>query len=64
MHYGVYRYNGKQFTLFDEKQGFTNNCVQSIFEDSNGNMWFGFSGGLFRFNGMEFRNIRKNDPSF
>ena len=59
---GAYRYDGKEFTLFDktDKSFWTRHFgVQSILEDRNGTMWFGFSGGLFRFNGRSFVNVTK-----
>ncbi|MBK7940139.1 MAG: hypothetical protein IPJ82_25020 [Lewinellaceae bacterium] len=36
--------------------------VQAILEDKNGTLWFGFSGGLFRFNGTSFFNITQDGP--
>lgn len=60
---GAYRFDGKEFTLFDKTdRGFwtRNFGVQSIMEDRNGTMWFGFSGGLFRFNGRSFVNVTKD----
>ena len=62
---GAYRYDGKDFTLFSEtdKQHWTRNFgVQDILESRNGTLWFGFSGGLFRFNGTSFFNITKGGP--
>ncbi|MBL4653658.1 MAG: hypothetical protein JKY53_12470 [Flavobacteriales bacterium] len=62
---GVYRYDGEKFTLFNE----TNRMdltwsfgVQSILEDRNGTLWFGFSGGLFRFNGSAIINVTQAGP--
>ena len=60
MHYGVFKYNGKHFINYKESQGFTNNCIQSILEAKDGTMWIGFSGGLFKFDGMQFINIPKD----
>jgi ligand-binding sensor domain-containing protein len=60
---GAYRYDGVEFTLFDktDKKFWTRHFgLQSILEDRNGTMWFGFSGGLFRFNGKSFENVTKN----
>jgi ligand-binding sensor domain-containing protein len=36
--------------------------IQSILEDRNGMLWFGFSGGLFRFNGTAITNVYKAGP--
>ncbi|WP_020535972.1 ligand-binding sensor domain-containing protein [Lewinella cohaerens] len=65
MHYGAFRYDGKTFTNFKERYGavgFTNNCIQSILEDKAGQLWFGFSGGLFRLEGSYFVNVTKEGP--
>lgn len=62
---GAYRFDGTSFTLFHEtdKKYWTRNFgVQSIWEDRNGTLWFGFSGGLFRFNGKSFFNVGENGP--
>jgi ligand-binding sensor domain-containing protein len=37
-------------------------AVQGIQEDKNGTLWLGFSGGLFRFDGKEIKNVTKNGP--
>lgn len=64
--FGVYRYSNNTFTLFNK----TNRpdlipkfYVQSFLEDSKGNLWFGFSGGLFRFDGSSFVNVTQGDLS-
>ncbi len=62
---GAYRYDGRNFTLFnqtDREYSVRNFGVQSILEASNGTLWFGFSGGLFRFNGHSFFNVTKDGP--
>jgi ligand-binding sensor domain-containing protein len=62
---GAYRFDGRTFTLFDEtdRPHFTRFFgLQSIFEASNGTLWFGFSGGLFRFNGHSFFNVSEDGP--
>ncbi len=67
---GAYRYTPPSllrtdrlpFTLFDETErpDLTQNFgVQAVLEDSKGTLWFGFSGGLFRFNGTLFENISR-----
>src|SRR5688500_14800353 len=42
---GVYRYDGKTFTNFTEKDGLSNNAVFTILEDSAGKLWFGTADG-------------------
>ena len=62
---GVYRYDGENFTLFNETdrkdliKGFG---VQATLEDRNGTLWLGFSGGLFRFDGSSFINVTQDGP--
>jgi ligand-binding sensor domain-containing protein len=70
---GAYRYDpstalrsdGSAFTLFDRTERpelIQNFGVQSILEDRKGTLWFGFSGGLFRFNGTLFENVTRGGP--
>lgn len=62
---GAYRYDGTTFTLFDktDKPHWTRHFgVQDILEDRDGTLWFGFSGGLFRFDGKSFFNVAKDGP--
>jgi ligand-binding sensor domain-containing protein len=62
---GAYRYDGNSFTLFDQtdKPYWTRYFgVQSMLEDRRGQLWLGFSGGLFRFNGKSFSNVGKDGP--
>ncbi len=63
---GVYRYDGKGFTLFSKTDradlmtyGYG---IQSILEDKKGNVWFGLSGGLFRLHGDSIINVSRNGP--
>lgn len=70
---GAYRYTPPSlhrtdrmpFTLFDEtkRSDLTKNFgIQAVLEDSKGTLWFGFSGGLFRFNGTLFENVTRGGP--
>ncbi len=62
---GAYRFDGKTFTLFDQtdRPDLTKNFgMQSFVEDRHGTQWFGFSGGLFRFNGSMFVNVTRGGP--
>lgn len=59
---GAYRYDGKTFTLFDQtdRPDLTKYfAIQAFVEDRNRTLWFGFSGGLFRFNGSSFVNVTR-----
>ena len=46
---GVYRYDGKTFTHFTEKDGLFDNIVYSILEDKSGNIWIGTKTGLSKY---------------
>jgi ligand-binding sensor domain-containing protein len=50
-------FDGKAFKTFKETKGLTKNHVQSIWQDKRGNLWLGFSGGLFRVKGDSVENI-------
>lgn len=53
--------NPKAFTVFTSADGFTC-CVQSMFQDKSGNMWFGTGQGLYRFDGKRFYQVKQNGP--
>ena len=62
---GAYTYDGKTFTLFDktDRPDLTKYFgIQAFVEDRHGTLWFGFSGGLFRFNGSSFVNVTQGGP--
>lgn len=62
---GAYRYDGTGFTLFNETDRpdrVQNFAIQAFLEDRQGTKWFGFSGGLFRFNGSTFVNVTRGGP--
>ncbi len=62
---GVYRYDGRKFTLFNgtDRMDLTwSLSTQSILEDRNGRLWFGFSGGLFRFKDSSIINVTQEGP--
>ena len=70
---GAYRFDasttlstgGTTFTLFDktDRPDLTKYfAIQAFVEDSHGTLWFGFSGGLFRFNGSSFVNVTRGGP--
>lgn len=62
---GAYRFDGKSFTLFDttDRPDLTKYfAIQAFMEDRHGTLWFGFSGGLFRFNGSSFVNVMRGGP--
>jgi hypothetical protein len=45
------------FTVFTLADGL-NCCVQSMFQDKSGTMWWGT--GLYRFDGKRFYQVKKN----
>jgi ligand-binding sensor domain-containing protein len=53
--------NTKAFTVFTPDDGL-NCCVQSMFQDESGNMWWGAGSGLFRFDGKRFYQVKQTGP--
>jgi ligand-binding sensor domain-containing protein len=53
--------NPKAFTVFTSANGL-NCCVQSMYQDKSGNMWWGAGSGLFRFDGKQFYQVKQNGP--
>ncbi|ESU18883.1 two component regulator propeller domain-containing protein [Flavobacterium cauense R2A-7] len=51
----------KPFTIFTEKDGI-NCCVQSMYQDRSGNMWWGAGSGLYRFDGERFYQVKQKGP--
>lgn len=49
------------FRVFTSADGFTC-CVQTMFQDRSGNMWWGTGQGLYRFNGSRFYQVKKIGP--
>ena len=65
---GASRYDGESFTAFREDHSLMINGfparghVQEFFEDQDGVLWLGCSGGLFRFDGTTFVNVKRDGP--
>ncbi|MBK7338925.1 MAG: regulator [Saprospiraceae bacterium] len=53
--------NTKAFTVFTPDDGL-NCCVQSMYQDKSGNMWWGTGAGLFRFDGKRFYQVKQMGP--
>lgn len=51
----------KAFTVFTIDDGI-NCCVQSMYQDRSGNMWWGAGAGLFRFDGKRFYQVKQEGP--
>lgn len=49
------------FTLFTPADGL-NCCVQSMYQDKSGNMWWGTGQGLYRFDGEHFYQVKQTGP--
>lgn len=49
------------FKVFTTKEGL-NCCVQSMYQDQSGNMWWGTGQGLYRYDGKKFYQVKKNGP--
>jgi ligand-binding sensor domain-containing protein len=54
---GVYRYDGKVFTQFTQKDGLCGNDISFMIEDKSGDIWFGSKEAISRFDGKKFTNI-------
>ncbi|MCG8702091.1 MAG: SpoIIE family protein phosphatase, partial [Bacteroidales bacterium] len=55
---GLSRFNGMEFVNYSPKDGMANSGVNSLFEDMDGNLWFGhLNGGLTYYDGKNFKAI-------
>ncbi|WP_345238625.1 ligand-binding sensor domain-containing protein, partial [Hymenobacter saemangeumensis] len=57
---GAYRYDGKSFTSFTEKEGIPG-VITRIIEDKRGNLWFGGADGLSRYDGKTFTRFTRKE---
>ena len=54
--WGVFRYDGHDWTRFTEEAGLADNKICTITLDESGNVWFGsFDRGVSRFDGQEWK---------
>lgn len=51
----------KAFTVYTPANGL-NCCVQSMYQDKSGRMWWGAGSGLYRFNGDRFYQVKQSGP--
>jgi ligand-binding sensor domain-containing protein len=58
---GVYRYNNKSFTNITTKDGLCNNNVGPIIQDRAGNILFGTSSGICKYDGKKFTSLPMTD---
>lgn len=54
---GVYRYDGKFFTQFIDKDGLPSNKIHCVLEDKSGTIWFGTDKGLCRYDGKAITRV-------
>lgn len=54
---GIYRYDGTSFTNYSEQEGLCNKDINSIIEDSEGNLWFGTPEGFCKYDRKSFTQI-------
>ena len=61
---GMYRYDGKSFTLFNEfnPAEATAGGFMQVLEDQSGRIWLGCAGGLFRIEGQKLQEITQQGP--
>ena len=53
--------NPKAFKVFTPADGL-NCCVQTMYKDRSGNIWWGAGAGLFRYDGSRFYQVRQTGP--
>lgn len=53
--------NKEAFTVFTPVNGL-NCCVQSMYQDKSGNMWWGTGQGVYRFDGNRFYQVKQTGP--
>lgn len=54
---GAYRYDGVSLVNFSEKDGLNSNIVFCVLGDNAGDVWFGTSKGMCRYNGKSFEKV-------
>ena len=61
---GIARFDGIRFTVFDKRntEQIKDNNIQALFEDRQGNLWFGTEGGgLTKYSGGTFTTFSRQD---
>lgn len=59
---GLFKYDGKSFTNYSNKEGLNYNSFWSSYTDREGNVWFGSWGdGLFKYSNDGFININEKN---
>ncbi len=68
---GVYRFDGKSFSHFTEKDGLCSNEISCIYEDKKAQLWFGTADGISRYDAFtslssglkSFTSLRIPEPA-
>ncbi len=60
---GVFKYDGKSFSQFSEKNGLNSNMVYFILEDKDGKIWIGTSEGAYFYDGKTVAELQIALPS-
>ena len=60
-HYGVFRYNGRDYMHFTTDNGLAHNRTIDIHEDRGGNIWISTMGGVSCYDGKTFHNFTTRD---
>lgn len=55
---GIYKYDGKRFTRYAEKEGLSSNFVVGIAQDIRGNIWVATNNGIFHSSGNTFSRLK------
>ena len=58
---GVNKFSGEIFTYFNEREGLTNGKSNSLFYDSQDNLWVATKNGVIRYDGNSVSQITKNE---
>ena len=59
---GAYKYNGKTYKFYNEKNGLSGNHIYCALKDREGNIWFGIHGfGVSKFAGEAFTSYTTKD---
>ncbi|MFC2137425.1 T9SS type A sorting domain-containing protein [Bacteroidota bacterium] len=61
---GVSKFDGTNWTYYDEGDGLPYNIILAVEVDANGNKWFGTQGGLYKFDGSSMELIKIDNELF
>ncbi len=58
---GICSYDGKSFSHMTGNEGLPNKRILNMITDSDGNIWMGTSDGVFRYDGVKFKTIAREE---